>query len=433
MKSSMEITQDQSNALLNDDLNARLSLPFLKSQKSLSLSLFMIMFLIYSENFIIAPLLSEISASLHISLQLSANLVSVYTLSVGLGALFYGPLSDSIGRYKSICISLAGFSLATLMCGIAWDVVSIYVFRISAGLFAGILTSNSFAYVADYFVNKGKPQLIPVTMGKVMSGMFSAIVVGVPLGILVGYMSSWRVAFYILSALSICLLIFILVGVEHVKSSKNDGKRYFEALRGYFKFIKEPRLLKISALFFSFQFVVTAFATYSPMWIVGHGYGLLALSALYGVTGLISVFVAIQSGNLVQKLGFQKTLLLSNLFVITSLGLIASLDFNIYLLAALIAVYLSCVSLRIGPLQALSVTLVDGMERGRYSAFNSFSMQMGSSVGVSLCSVMLASGQGDGLNFSYVVYCLVGITAISTAIAISIKQKTLNERAFKST
>ena len=395
---------------------------FLKSEKAFSISLCLIMFLIYSENFIIAPLISEISASLNMSLQLSANLVTVYTLSVGFGALLYGPISDSIGRYKSICLSLAGFAVCTFFCGAAWDATSMYTFRILCGLFAGIITSNTFAYVGDYYISKNSLQSIPVAMGKVMSGMFAAIVVGVPLGILVGHLSSWRTAFTCLSILSVALLIFILVGVEYVKSKKAQTTGYLNSLAGYFKFLGNSQLTKITALFFSFQFVVTAFATFSPLWIIDHGYNLLTLTIIYGVTGFISVFVSMKSGYWVKQLGITKTFLISNILVMLALVFIVSITFNIYVVAALMAVYLSCISLRMGPLQALSVSSVDAMERGRFSSFNSFAMQMGSSLGVALFSVMIANQQQvTGLSFNVGVYFLVGVTALSTLIAIFVK------------
>ncbi len=404
----------------NDDLKST----FIKSEKAFSLSLCLIMFLIYSENFIIAPLISEISTSLNMSMQLSANLVTAYTLSVGIGALLYGPISDSIGRYKSICISLAGFSVCTFFCGAAWDAGSMYIFRILCGLFAGILTSNSFAYVGDYYISKKNHQSIPVAMGKVMSGMFAAIVVGVPLGILVGHLSSWRTAFVCLSILSVILLIFILVGVEHVKSIRAQTSGYLSSLAGYFKFLSNLNLSKITALFFSFQFVVTAFATFSPLWIIRHGYDLLTLSIIYGVTGFVSVFISMKSGYFVKKFGITKTFLISNILVMLALIFIVSITFNIFVVTTLIAIYLSCISLRMGPLQALSVASVDAMERGRYSSFNSFAMQMGSSFGVALFSLMIANQQQEqaaGLNFDAAVYFLVGVTAISTLIALFVK------------
>ncbi|HWV14676.1 MAG TPA: MFS transporter, partial [Cellvibrio sp.] len=379
-------------------------------------------FLIYSENFIIAPLIAEISASLNMSLQLSANLVSAYTLSVGFGALLYGPISDSVGRYKSICISLAGFAIFTFLCGSAWDAKSMYVFRILCGISAGILISNTFAYVGDYYMGKNSPQSIPVAMGKVMSGMFAAIVIGVPLGILVGHLSSWRTAFTCLSILCVFLLIFIVVGVEYVQSKKMHAVRYFASLASYFKFLGNAQLVKITALFFSFQFVVTAFATFSPLWIINHGYDLLTLTVIYGITGFISVFVSMKSGYWVKKLGITKTFLISNVLAMLALVLIVSTAFNIYVVTALMAVYLSCISLRMGPLQALSVSSVDAMERGRFSSFNSFAMQMGSSLGVALFSIMFANQQqAAGSDFSLGVYCLVGVTALSTLIAIFIK------------
>lgn len=408
------------------DVISKAPTSFIKSEKSLVIALFLIMFLVYSENFIIAPLLAEMSASLNMSIQLSANLISIYTLAVGFGALLYGPFSDSIGRFKSITFSLMSFAVFTFLCGMAWDVYSVYSFRVACGLSAGILTSNAFAYIGDYYMDKGNPQSIPVTMGKVMSGMFSAIVVGVPLGILVGHLSSWRVAFFALGVLAVLLLTFLIIAVEYVPSKKLNKNGYFNSLSTYFTFLHRLPLLKITALFFTFQLVVTAFGTFSPLWILGNGFDLLTLSILYAVTGFTSVFVAMRSGAWVKKLGISKTMLIANIFIIASLTLMIMLPFNIWLVAILIAVYLSCVSLRIGPLQALAVMSIDSSERGRYSALNSFAMQMGSAIGVFIFSMVMSNLQTGKSIFNLEGFCfgvvgLAGITFISLIIALTIK------------
>lgn len=400
-----------------------------KTEKSLVLSLFSILFLVYTENFVIAPLLVKISQDLAMSVSMSSNLVSVYTLSVGLGALLFGPISDKIGRYKSVLLSLYGFALATFFCAQVNSPESAFVLRALCGGLAGILVSNTFAYVADYCIHNKAPNMIPAQMGKVMSGMFAAIVFGVPFGMLAGYAADWRVVFVVLGVATLILAIVFNYSVENVddKQPKVESAGYLKSLSQYFAFLKNGLLARVSLLFFTFQFVVTAFATFSPIWILDKGYSLLELAIVYGITGFISTLVAVKSGLIVKKFGVKKVIVISNLVVGLALLLMVTLEFSIWLIAILLSVYLSFVSLRMSPLQALSSISVSAQERGRFMALNSFSMQVGSTVGVFILSIVMTLSQVMANDFEMGVYLLAFVSLISLLISISIKVESSNQ------
>lgn len=400
-----------------------------KTEKSLVLSLFSILFLVYTENFVIAPLLVQISQDLAMSVSMSSNLVSVYTLSVGFGALLFGPISDKIGRYKSVLLSLYGFALATFFCAQVNSPESAFVLRALCGGLAGILVSNTFAYVADYCIHNKAPNMIPALMGKVMSGMFAAIVFGVPFGMLAGYAADWRVVFVVLGVATLILAIVFNYSVENVddKQSKVESAGYLKSLSQYFAFLKNGSLARISLLFFTFQFVVTAFATFSPIWILDKGYSLMELAIVYGITGFISTLVAVKSGLIVEKFGVKKVIVISNLVVGLALLLMVTLEFSIWLIAILISVYLSFVSLRMSPLQALSSISVSAQERGRFMALNSFSMQVGSTVGVFILSIVMTLSQVMAKDFEMGVYLLAFVSLISLLISMSLKVESSNQ------
>jgi predicted MFS family arabinose efflux permease len=395
------------------------------NDKTLVMSLFAILFLVYTENFIIAPLLTQLAYDLSMSVSLSSNLVTVYTLAVGFGALLYGPISDKVGRHKSIVFSLGGFSVATFLCGQAWDAESVFILRAACGALAGILVSNTFAYVGDYCMTRKTPADIPVLMGKVMSGMFAAIVFGVPLGILAGHIADWRMAFMMLGLATLLLCLIFIYFVENIEKDNVTNKSstgYFKSLLEYFVFIKNPDLLRITALFFLFQLVVTAFGTFSPIWILDQGYTLGDLAIIYGITGFISTLFAIKSGSIVAKYGVKKTIVVSNAIVMTVLFLIATLSFNVFLVTALMTVYLSFVSLRIAPLQALTAASTNMMQRGRFMSLNSFSMQIGSSLGVFAFSLIMAAESFDESQFYSAICALSVVTLITLLLSLTIKK-----------
>ncbi len=104
-----------------------------------------------------------------------------------------GKLGDMFGRKPFLIAGIAGFMLASALCGAAQNMPELVAFRGLQGLFAGTLFASTFAVVADIFP--------PAQLAR-MSGVFGAVfavssLVGPTLG---GYLTDgpgWRWAFYV--------------------------------------------------------------------------------------------------------------------------------------------------------------------------------------------------------------------------------------------
>ena len=104
-----------------------------------------------------------------------------------------GWLSLRIGRKRLFIISVAGFTLASMLCGVAQSLSEIVVFRLLQGLFGASLIPLSQATVLDLYP--------PSQVGQVMSLWGAATILGPILGpTLGGWLTdnlSWRWVFYI--------------------------------------------------------------------------------------------------------------------------------------------------------------------------------------------------------------------------------------------
>jgi DHA2 family multidrug resistance protein len=104
-----------------------------------------------------------------------------------------GWLSQKVGRKKMFLFSIAGFTIASVLCGIATSLPEIVAFRLIQGLAGASLMPLSQASMLDMY----PPQMIP----KVMSLWSAAVIIGPIAGpTLGGWLTedlSWRWVFYI--------------------------------------------------------------------------------------------------------------------------------------------------------------------------------------------------------------------------------------------
>jgi EmrB/QacA subfamily drug resistance transporter len=92
-----------------------------------------------------------ISAGLHGSPELIKWLGASYALSLGVLLVTGGRLGDRYGRRRTFLIGIAGFTAASLACGLAWDPASIIVARLIQGAFGALLIPQGFGILGSVF------------------------------------------------------------------------------------------------------------------------------------------------------------------------------------------------------------------------------------------------------------------------------------------
>jgi EmrB/QacA subfamily drug resistance transporter len=92
-----------------------------------------------------------ISAALHGGPELIKWLGASYALSLGVLLVTGGRLGDKYGRRRTFLIGIAGFTAASLACGLAWDPASIIVARLTQGAFGALLIPQGFGILGSVF------------------------------------------------------------------------------------------------------------------------------------------------------------------------------------------------------------------------------------------------------------------------------------------
>jgi MFS transporter, YNFM family, putative membrane transport protein len=122
------------------------------SQVRALITLFFAPAFVFANMYTTQAILPELGQTFSISAPTAGLTVSMLVLAVAFGSLFYGPLSDRIGR-KPVMVSASFLVIIpTLLCGLAPTFAALVVFRTFQGLLMPGLTSVAIMYVNEEFV-----------------------------------------------------------------------------------------------------------------------------------------------------------------------------------------------------------------------------------------------------------------------------------------
>ena len=119
--------------------------------------------------------------------------ITAYVLTFGGLMLLGGRLGDTIGRKRTFIVGVALFTIASVLCGVAWDEATLVIARLLQGVGAAIASPTGLALVATTFP-KGPARNAATAVFAAMTG------IGSVMGLVVGGALtevSWRFAFLV--------------------------------------------------------------------------------------------------------------------------------------------------------------------------------------------------------------------------------------------
>lgn len=149
-------------------------------------------FLAALDQTVVATALPMIALDLH-GLPHLPWVVTGYLLTSTVCLPLYGKLGDQVGRKRILLIAISLFLLGSMLCGLAWNMNSLILFRSLQGLGGGGILVTAIASISDFIPleQRGKYQgLVGATFGL-------ATLVGPFLGGLVVETVGWRWIFYL--------------------------------------------------------------------------------------------------------------------------------------------------------------------------------------------------------------------------------------------
>lgn len=187
------------------------------------------------------PSFPDIEAEFGVSRTLLSQSLGVYLLAFAFSTLFWGPLTDRIGRRLVILISLLLYVLASVGCALANDIQVFTVMRILQGLGAsgGFIAGR--AMIRDAYSAKAAHK----AMSHVMLLFALAPAIAPVLGGWLHDQFGWRSVFWFLSGFGILLIVLVFFIKETLAHEQRQSFHPVAVLRVYSSTVKHSQFLAL--------------------------------------------------------------------------------------------------------------------------------------------------------------------------------------------
>jgi predicted MFS family arabinose efflux permease len=367
-------------------------------------------FLAFTVALMLSPLLVDLAKEFRTSVAMTGQLISAMAFTWAMTALIAGPLSDIYGRRLIILMGLALMVIGTMSSALAWNFVSLLVFRFLTGIGAAMIPPNCYATVADIF----PPERRGKALGWIMSALGLGTAFGIPAVALLTDIGGWRLPFYLIGVLLI--LLWGIFWVWFPGSQPRPGKR-----ATFFSHFRELGSKE------KFWYALTANGLQVMAFIGLFGYLAVYLIQVYllstGDTALPLTFagIGVIAGAIIGgrvAVHRQRLVLLSICFLIG--GLVAPLVFTIHVSLWITVTLSFCFAVLLTmswPVMALLLTEMGARSRATAAGLFATSNQLGMVLGTSIGGLMLYLGSFPLLG----LFCFA--TAATSAILLRYKAR----------
>lgn len=157
---------------------------------------------------LVLPALPDIAVDLGLSrANDQQHVVSLVILGMGIGQVFYGPLSDSLGRRAAILVGLGLFGAGCALAVAATDLSQLLAGRFLQGVGAAGPRIVTLALVRDQYAGSDMARIMSIVVTVLMVGPLLAPFAGQ--GLL--WLASWRIGFVALLVLDLAILVWLVL------------------------------------------------------------------------------------------------------------------------------------------------------------------------------------------------------------------------------
>lgn len=229
------------------------------------------------------PAFPDVALDLGVSVSTVPLTLTAAMLGLGLGQMFYGPLSDRFGRKRPLVAGLILFSVASLACALAPTFGSLLIMRFlqSLGGSAGVVIAR--AIVRDLYRGKALAQALSI----VVMVFALAPVLAPTLGAILLQLGGWRWLFVFLSLFGVVCLAATAAIPETLNSRERNDHGFADSLLVYGRLLRDRRFLPPMILTGTTYVVLFAYISTSPAVMLDYfGLSEIQFALLFGVLSL---------------------------------------------------------------------------------------------------------------------------------------------------
>ncbi|MFD4942325.1 MFS transporter [Streptomyces sp. NPDC058239] len=230
-----------------------------------------------------AGLLPAMSADLGVGESAMGQTVTIYAIGTALTAIPLTAATAGWRRKRLLLTAMAGFAVANTVTAVSSDYSLMMVARFVAGVAAGL----AWALLAGYARRLAPLHLQGRAIAIAMSGIPVALSLGVPAGTFLGRALDWRVAFLVMTALTVVLLAWITATVPDHPGRRRDGRT--PVLRTF----RIPGVAQVLFVTLVFVLAHTILYTYIATFLdrLGMGDSTDLVLLVFGAASLVSIWI----------------------------------------------------------------------------------------------------------------------------------------------
>ena len=370
------------------------------------------MFSLGMDTYIVAGLIPEMSRSLNQSSTAIGQGVTIFTLVFAISAPLFSIFLAKINVKQTLIFALIIFIFANIMTSLAVNLPIYLLARAIAGLGAGIFSPMAVSTGSQLVENKNRGKALATVVG----GLSIGTVIGVPLGIQISNLSSWRVTllFIVLISTLTCVLIAIHFRAIFAPTPPSIKER--------FKLFIHPHIIRIMTVTVCAAIASLGLYTYLSK-IVEHYQSIYSLTTylmLWGIGGLIGSF---SIGFIIDMFKFTNLIVLSIMILLLFSFILLPISIHTPIASCLPFLLWGAMGWATqAPQQHILIKNYESYGETAV-ALNSSVNYLGSSIGSALCgSLLFITHNINMLVYLSIFICGIGLLVQLTNILIDKKQ-----------
>ncbi|WP_421759502.1 multidrug effflux MFS transporter [Devosia sp.] len=249
------------------------------------------------------PALPAIAAQLGATTAEVQFSLMAYMAAIAVCQLFYGPVSDMVGRKPPLYFGIGVFVIGSIGCALSPSIEWLIVFRFVQGVGACASMALPRAIVRDNYTGAEAAQLMSLLML-----VFSISPILAPLsGSVVIAFGDWRLLFWVMTVVGALALLLCIVGLKETRpKSARVESSVMSALRGYAMLITDMRFVGLSLIgAFGMSSFMAFIGNSSFIYIEHYGLTPTEYSLAFSVNAISFFAVSQATGVLVKRFGLQ--------------------------------------------------------------------------------------------------------------------------------
>lgn len=206
---------------------------------------------------VVEPMVPLLASDFGVSVSVAATVITAYAMTYALSPFVYGPLSDRYGRTPVVTLSALLAAIAAFGCAAAWDVTSLGLMRLIAGLFASSSFGLGLAYIGDRVpMAERQPVVARFVIGTICGQALGPVVGGV-----VTDWIGWHATFILVGASFTAVALLLAVRTRSQWAEEQARSPVGNPFALYLQILRIPRVrLLLAASFIETFFFWSAFS-----------------------------------------------------------------------------------------------------------------------------------------------------------------------------